>query len=183
MTDHRFLVRMPDGWSFAQAAAMPIAFLTAYHALVELADLRPGQAILIHAATGGVGMAAVQLAQLLGAEVFGTASPGKWATLIGQGVPETHIANSRTLDFESRILAATGGLGVDVVLDSLAGEFVDASLRLLPHGGHFLEMGKTDIRDPEEVAAAHPRVSYRAFDLADVRSGTSGRPGTPASWS
>ncbi|WP_405842656.1 SDR family NAD(P)-dependent oxidoreductase [Streptomyces platensis] len=166
--DRRRIARIPDGWSFEQAAAVPTVYLTAYHGLVDLAGLRPGERVLIHAATGGVGMAAVQIAHHLGAEVFGTASEPKWDVLRGSGLDDAHIANSRTLDFEQRFLDATGGDGMDVVLDSLAGEFVDASLRLLPRGGRFAEMGKTDIRDPEEVAARHPGVTYHAFDLALV---------------
>ncbi|GHH88399.1 hypothetical protein GCM10018793_67920 [Streptomyces sulfonofaciens] len=168
VTDHRMLVRIPDGWSFAQAATTPIAFLTAYYGLVDLGGLRPGQRILIHSAAGGVGMAATQLARHLGAEVFGTASPPKWDVLRGAGLDDAHIANSRTLDFERQVMAATGGEGVDLVLDSLAHEFVDASLRLLPRGGRFLEMGKSDIRDAEQVAGARPGVAYRAFDLIEA---------------
>ncbi|WP_285498604.1 zinc-binding dehydrogenase, partial [Streptomyces hygroscopicus] len=103
---------------------------------------------LVHSAAGGVGMATLQLARHLGAEVFGTASEGKWDTLRSLGLDDEHIASSRTLDFEKRFLDATGGRGMDVVLDSLAREFVDAGLRLLPRGGRFLEMGKTDIRVP-----------------------------------
>ncbi|AXK36963.1 SDR family NAD(P)-dependent oxidoreductase [Streptomyces armeniacus] len=140
-------------------------FLTAYYALVDLGGVRREESVLVHAAAGGVGMAAVQLARHLGAEVFGTASPGKWDTLRASGLDEAHIASSRDLEFEERFLAATGGRGVDVVLDSLAREFVDASLRLLPRGGRFLEMGKTDVREPEKVAADHEGVAYRAFDL------------------
>ena len=87
--------------------------------------------MLIHAGTGGVGMAAVQLARHWGAEVFVTASRGKWDTLRAMGFDDDHIGDSRTLEFEEKFLAVTGGRGVDVVLDSLAGEFVDASLRLL----------------------------------------------------
>ncbi|MEW9522037.1 type I polyketide synthase [Streptomyces tubercidicus] len=168
VADGRTLVRIPEGWSFAQAASVPVVFLTAYYALVDLGGLQVGESVLVHAAAGGVGMAAVQLAQHLDAEVFGTASPGKWETLRNSGLDEAHIASSRELDFERSFLAATGGRGVDVVLDSLAGEFVDASLRLLPRGGRFLEMGKTDVRDAEEVAAAHEGVRYRAFDLFDA---------------
>ncbi|WP_326691542.1 SDR family NAD(P)-dependent oxidoreductase [Streptomyces sp. NBC_01795] len=165
VTDHRLLVRMPKGWSFTQAAAAPIVFLTAYYGLADLARLAPGQRLLVHAATGGVGMAATQLARHWGAEVYATASPPKWDTLRAMGFDDTHIANSRTLDFEHHILTATQGQGVDIVLDSLAGDFVDASLRLLPHGGHFLEMGKTDIRQPAHIAATHPGVTYRAFEM------------------
>ncbi|MEU6085169.1 type I polyketide synthase [Streptomyces sp. NPDC047108] len=168
VADARTVVRVPSGWSFAEAASVPIVFLTAYHALTELAGVRSGESVLVHAAAGGVGMAATQLARHLGAEVFGTASVGKWDTLRGLGLDDAHIASSRDTDFEAAFLAATGGRGVDVVLDSLAGEFVDASLRLLPRGGRFLEMGKTDVRDPDAVAAEHSGVRYQAFDLMDV---------------
>ncbi|MGB2572479.1 SDR family NAD(P)-dependent oxidoreductase [Micromonospora citrea] len=168
VTDRRLLVPMPDGWTYAQAASVPVVFLTAYHGLVDLARLRPGEAVLVHAAAGGVGMAAVQLARHLGAEVYATASPAKWPVLRAMGVPDSHLASSRTLDFEAHFRAVTGGRGVDVVLDSLAREFVDASLRLLPRGGRFVEMGKTDLRDPDRVAADHPGVAYQAYDLTTV---------------
>src|SRR5262249_8281117 len=138
------------------------------YALVDLAHLQPGERVLIHAAAGGVGMAATQLARHLGAEVFATASPPKWNTLHALGIGPDHLASSRTTEFEPHFRHATAGRGVDVVLDSLAGEFVDASLRLLPRGGRFLEMGKTDVRDPDRVAAGHPGVAYRAFDLMDA---------------
>ncbi|HEX6343055.1 MAG TPA: type I polyketide synthase [Umezawaea sp.] len=167
LTDHRLLARVPDGWTFEQAAAVPVAYLTAYHGLVTLAGLRAGQSVLVHAGTGGVGTAAVRLARHLGAEVFATAGPAKWDALRAAGLTEDRIASSRTLDFERSFLAATGGRGVDVVLNCLAGEFIDASLRLLPRGGHFLEMGKTERRDPDAVAAAHPGVSYRAYDVRE----------------
>ncbi|MEU8633539.1 SDR family NAD(P)-dependent oxidoreductase [Amycolatopsis sp. NPDC048633] len=166
--DERMLCRLPAGMSFAQGASVPVVFLTALYALTDLGDLRPGETVLVHAAAGGVGMAAVQLARQLGAEVYGTASTGKWNTLRASGLADDHIASSRTLDFEGEFHAATGGRGVDVVLDSLAGDFVDASLRLLPRGGRFLEMGKTDVRDPERVAADHPGVRYQAFDLVEA---------------
>ncbi|WP_190019439.1 SDR family NAD(P)-dependent oxidoreductase, partial [Streptomyces lucensis] len=168
IADRRLLAPVPAGWSFAQAASVPIVFLTAYYALADLAELRAGQRLLIHAATGGVGMAATQLARYWGAEVFGTASTPKWPVMRAQGYDEAHTADSRTLDFESAFLDVTGGTGMDVVLDSLAQEFVDASLRLLPRGGRFVEMGKTDVRDGEEVAARHPGVLYRAFDMIEA---------------
>ncbi len=81
VADHRMITPMPAGWSFAQASAMPVAFLTAYYGLVDVAGLRAGESVLVHSAAGGVGMAAVQLARHLGARVFGTASPPKWDTL------------------------------------------------------------------------------------------------------
>jgi polyketide synthase 12 len=166
--DRRLFVRVPEGWSFADGAAIPTVFLTAFYGLLDLAGLKAGERVLVHAAAGGVGMAAVQLARYLGAEVFATASPGKWDALRALGLDDAHIASSRTLEFKDKFLDATGGRGVDVVLDSLAGEFVDASLELLPGGGRFIEMGKTDIRDPEEISAGYPGVAYRAFDVTEA---------------
>ncbi|MGP3972321.1 SDR family NAD(P)-dependent oxidoreductase, partial [Streptomyces sp. 6N223] len=162
--DRRLLARMPQGWSFAQAATVPVVYLTAYYGLVDLAALKPGQSVLVHAAAGGVGTAAVQLARHLGAEVYATASPGKWDALRAAGLPDDRIASSRTLDFAAAFPAA----GLDLVLNSLADEFVDASLRLLRPGGRFLEMGKTDIRDAEAVRAAYEGVEYAAFDLMEA---------------
>nr|AYW76477.1 MjmC [Streptomyces sp.] len=163
VADRRALAKVPDEWSLEDAAAVPLVFLTAYYGLVDLAGLSSGESVLVHAGAGGVGMAAIQLARHLGAEVFATASESKWDTLRSLGVPEDHIASSRTTDFEERFLEVTGGRGVDVVLNSLAGEFIDASVRLLRSGGRFLEMGKTDIRDPETVDG-----DYLPFDLADA---------------
>ncbi|WP_344469822.1 SDR family NAD(P)-dependent oxidoreductase, partial [Kitasatospora kazusensis] len=165
VTDHRWLVRMPAGFTFQQAAALPITFLTAYYGLVDLTTVKPGERILIHAGTGGVGMAAIQLVRHWGAEIYATASPNKWRVLRELGIDDDHFASSRNLDFEQKFLAATGGEGMDIVLNSLAREYVDASLRLLPRGGRFLEMGKTDIRDAAEVSAAHRDVHYRAYDM------------------
>ncbi|MEB4211036.1 SDR family NAD(P)-dependent oxidoreductase [Mycobacterium sp. 94-17] len=166
VVDRRLVTRVPSGWPLTRAAAVPVVFLTAYYGLSVLAGLRAGQRVLVHAATGGVGMAAVQLARHWGAEVFATASRGKWDTLRAMGFDDAHIADSRTLEFERKFAATAGG--VDVVLNSLAGDFNDASLRLLGPGGRFIEMGKTDLRDPEAVAQAHPGVTYRAFDLMEA---------------
>ncbi|WP_063048054.1 type I polyketide synthase [Nocardia vulneris] len=168
LTDQASLVRVPSGWGFAEAAAVPVVFATAYHALVELGGLRAGERVLVHAGTGGVGLAAVQVARWIGAEVFVTASVAKWPVLRELGFGDERIGDSRSLDFEAKFLAQTGGAGMDVVLDSLAGEFVDASLRLLPRGGRFVEMGLTDLRDPEQIAATYPGVRYAAFLLMDL---------------
>ncbi len=164
VADEHLLARIPEGWTAPEAASVPMVFLTAYYALKDLAGLRPGQSILVHAGAGGVGMAAIQLARHFGAEVFATASEGKWDTLRELGVADDHIASSRTTDFEERFRAVTEGRGVDVVLNALTGEFIDASLRITAPGGHFLEMGQTDLRDPETAAG----VRYRAFDLAEA---------------
>ncbi|WP_448699640.1 SDR family NAD(P)-dependent oxidoreductase, partial [Streptomyces avidinii] len=95
-------------------------------------------------------------------------APGKWQTLRDHGLDAPHIANSRTLEFEQWFMETSAGCGVDVVLDCLAGEFVDAGLRLQPRGGRFLEMGKTDKRDPAQVAEAYPGVAYQAYDLMEA---------------
>src|SRR5207248_2597035 len=168
VTDHRLLARIPAGWSFVDAAAAPIVFMTAYYALVDLAGLKAGESVLVHAAAGGVGMAAVQVAHYLGATVFGTAGPAKWDTVRGLGVDDDHLASSRTLDFRHKFLHTSGGGGVDVVLNSLTGHFVDASLGLLPVGGRFIELGKVDIRYRAELKATHPGVTYPAFDLIEA---------------
>ena len=174
ISSEQALVRLPSDWSFRQGAAISIVGATAYFGLVDLADLQAGERVLIHAGAGGVGMVAIQIAQQLGAEVFASASPAKWGALRALGLDDDHIASSRDLAFKEKFLEVTGGEGVDVVLDSLAREFVDASLDLLPRGGRFLEMGKTDLREAEQVAADHPGVAYRAFDLFEAGPRRSG---------
>ena len=168
VTDNRLLIRIPESWSYVEAASVPAVFLTAYCALIDLAGLKQGETVLIHGAAGGVGMAALQVAEYIGADVFATAHPRKWQTVAALGIDEAHIASSRSAEFRDAFLAATGGRGLDVVLDSLTGELVDASLDLLPRGGRFIEIGKTDLRDPAAVATAHPGVRYEAFDLLET---------------
>ena len=158
------VARLPAGLDYAAAATIPVIFLTAAHALEELAGLRAGERVLIHAAAGGVGQAAIQLARRAGAEIYATASPGKWAVLRGLGV--AHVMDSRRLDFADEIRRLTAGAGVDVVLNSLSGEFTTRSLELLRPGGRFLEIGVTDLRTPEQVAALAPGAAYHAIDLA-----------------
>lgn len=153
------LCPMPSGWRFAEAASVPAAFLTAWYALVVVGRLRAGERVLIHAAAGGVGMAAVQIARHVGAEVFGTASPGKWPALRDMGLDAEHVASSRDLAFADRFPP------MQVVLNSLAGDFVDASLGLLARGGRFLEIGK---RDRRPAADAPGSIEYRPVDLADA---------------
>jgi myxalamid-type polyketide synthase MxaB len=157
------VVPKPAALSFEQAAAIPTVFLTAHHALCRLAALKPGERVLIHAAAGGVGQAAVQVAQAVGAEVFATASPGKWHYLTRQGV--RHVMNSRTLDFADEILRLTGGEGVDVVLNSLTGDAIGKSFAALRNGGRFVEIGLLGIWTSEEAAARRPDIAYHAFEL------------------
>ncbi|TDC42425.1 SDR family NAD(P)-dependent oxidoreductase, partial [Micromonospora sp. KC207] len=162
VTDRRLVVPMPGSWSFVRGAAVPVVYLTALYGLRDLAGLRQGEKLLVHAAAGGVGMAAVQLAGHVGAEVYATASPAKWDVVRGLGVPAERIASSRDVGFRERFAG-----GVDVVLNALAGEFVDASLDVLGEGGRFIEMGKADLRDPESVLAERG-VVYRSYDLFEA---------------
>ncbi|GGS14109.1 hypothetical protein GCM10010269_61770 [Streptomyces humidus] len=160
------VVRKPAGLTFTEAAGLPAAYVTAFHALHDLAGLKAGDRVLIHAAAGGVGQAAVQLARLAGAEVYATASPRKWPLLRSQGVE--HVMNSRTLDFADEVLAATGGRGVDVVLNSLNKDYIPAGLRCLAEGGRFVELGKIGVWSPEEMNARRPDVEYHNFDLSEL---------------
>jgi polyketide synthase 12/myxalamid-type polyketide synthase MxaB len=158
---------LPDNLTFAEAVTLPSAYLTAAYGLINLAQLQPGERVLIHAAAGGVGIAAVRLAQRMGAEVFATAgSAAKHAFLRSMGV--RYIYSSRTLDFAEQILAETGGAGVDVVLNSLADDFIDRSVDVLAPNGRFLEIGKRGIWSPAQFAAVRPQGAYHAYDLTAV---------------
>jgi acyl transferase domain-containing protein/NADPH:quinone reductase-like Zn-dependent oxidoreductase/acyl carrier protein len=158
---------LPKGMTCEQGATVAAAFLTAHHALHEVGRLAAGDTVLIHAAAGGVGLAAVQLAQRAGAEVIATAgSERKRRYLAGLGV--RRVAGSRSPDFKRQVLEWTAGRGVDLVLSALAGELVDAGLDVLAPGGRFLEIGKTDRRSPARVAASHPGVSYHPIALDDL---------------
>ena len=167
--DARAVVPKPPAFSFGQAATIPIAFLTAYYSLHHLAKLSSGERVLIHAAAGGVGLAAVQLAQHAGAEIFATAgSSEKRAYLKSMRVP--HVLDSRSLSFADEIMKTTGGYGVDVVLNSLPGEYITRSLSILAAHGRFVEIGKTDIyqNKPLGLFPFRNNLSYFALDLDRV---------------
>ena len=158
---------LPPDITMEDAATIPVASFTAHHALHELARMQPGERILIHSAAGGVGLAAVQLALHAGLEVFGTAgTPAKRQFLRDLGVQ--HVANSRALDFADEIMALTGGQGVDIVLNSLAGEALIRSLDLLRVGGRFLELGKRDIYGGSTINLRPFRnsLAYFAIDMS-----------------
>jgi len=157
---------IPDAINTVEAATLPMAFLTAWYGLVEQARLQAGEWVLIHAASGGVGQAAVQIAQALGAQVIATASPGKWDWLRRQGI--AHVLNSRTLAFADEVMALTGEAGVAVVLNSLNGDFIERSLAALGHAGRFVEIGKIGIWTQEQVATQRPDAHYYPFDLGEV---------------
>ncbi len=155
VTDAGAVARLPADIGYAEAATIPTAFLTAYYALDQLARLRAGESVLIHGAAGGVGLAAVQIAQLRGAVVFGSAgSDEKRRVLQRMGVD--HMLNSRSLDFADDIMRLTGGRGVDVVLNSLAGDAINKNLQILRPFGRFLEIGKRDFY-------ANSRIGLRPF--------------------
>ncbi|MCA9008272.1 MAG: thioester reductase domain-containing protein [Planctomycetaceae bacterium] len=168
VTIHRRMVfRLPEAMSFTDAATLPTAFLTAHYALHELARMQPGESVLIHAGTGGVGQAAIQVAQALGLKIFATAgSVAKRQMLTDMGVPYTF--NSRTLEFADEIMAATQGRGVDAVLNSLAREFIPKSLSVLAPFGRFIEIGKIDVygRTAVRLNALKDNISYFVIDLA-----------------
>ena len=164
--DARFAIALPQDITYTEAATIPTTFLTAYYGLHYLAKIKPGDKVLIHAAAGGVGQAAVQLAQLIGAEVFATASVGKWDFLKASGVK--YVMNSRTLDFAEEVMQFTQGKGVDVILNSLNGDFIPKNLDILAPQGKFIEIGKVGIWNREEVKAKRSDVSYYPFDLLEV---------------
>ena len=152
----------------------PVAFLTAYYALRQLARSQRGQSVLIHAGTGGVGMAAVQLARHWGAEVYATASPRQVARLRALGFDDDHIGASRALDFEQKFLTGTGGRGVDVVLDSLAVTSSTRRCGCCRAAALFMEMGKTDIRDPGRRRRRTPRRTLPGIRPLRSRRGRGG---------
>ncbi len=165
-TDARLVQPVPEGLSFEQAASIPIAFVTAYQALQQMARLEHGERVLIHAAAGGVGLAAIQVARWLGAEIFATAgSPEKRAYLRSLGVE--HVMDSRSLNFADEVLALTDGRGVDVVLNSLSGEAIAKSLAILAPYGRFVEIGKRDIYQNSAIGLSpfQKSLSYFALDL------------------
>ncbi|TVP48085.1 MAG: SDR family NAD(P)-dependent oxidoreductase [Gemmatimonadales bacterium] len=159
--------RKPERLSFVEAATVPITFLTAWYGLHHLAGIREGDRVLVHAAAGGVGLAAVQIALRAGAEVFGTAGTSeKRSFLRSFGVH--HALNSRTLDFAGEIPKLTGGRGVDIVLNSLADDFIPRSLEVLADGGRFLEIGKRGVWTAERVAEFNPTLDYHLYDLGEA---------------
>ncbi|BBZ40527.1 type I polyketide synthase [Mycobacterium conspicuum] len=164
----QLLAPLPDGLSAVAAATIPAAALTTRLAF-DWAQLRPGDRVLIHAASGGVGLAAIQMAHQHGATVFATASTYKRATLHKLGVE--YVYDSRTTDFADQILADTDGAGVDVVLNSLTNEgFIEATVRATARNGRFVEIAKRDIWTREQMAAVRPDIAYEivALDMTSM---------------
>ncbi|MGT0191963.1 SDR family NAD(P)-dependent oxidoreductase [Burkholderia pyrrocinia] len=155
----------PERLSFEEAATVPTTFFTAYYALVELARLRRGERVLVHGGAGGVGIAAIQLARHFGAEVFATAGSDEkreFVRLLGAD----HVLDSRSLAFADEIRTMTGGQGVDIVLNSLAGEAMVRSIDTLRPFGRFLELGKRDFYENSHIGLRPFRnnISYFGID-------------------
>jgi NADPH:quinone reductase-like Zn-dependent oxidoreductase/SAM-dependent methyltransferase len=163
--DQSLVVPCPENLTSEEAATIPVTFLTAYYTLHHLAKIKKGDRVLIHAAAGGVGMAAIQIAQQAGAEIFATASLNKWDTLKKMGVQ--HIMNSRTLDFAEEIMTVTQGEGVDIVLNSLSGEFITKSLSILKDNGDFLEIGQAELT-PNQIKEIKPEISYFLINMVQL---------------
>lgn len=161
------VARLPASLDFTAAATVPTVIFTVYYALHHLANLQSGERILIHGGAGGVGLAAIQYARHVGAEVFTTVgAPEKRDLVVLFGVPETHVFDSRSTAFADQVLAATQGQGVDVILNSLAGEAIHKSLSVLRRFGRFLELGKRDFFANSKIGLRPFRnnISYFGID-------------------
>ncbi|MCI0454466.1 MAG: SDR family NAD(P)-dependent oxidoreductase [Candidatus Dadabacteria bacterium] len=164
--DAGFVVKKPAHLSLEEAATIPIAFLTSHYSLHNVGQIRKGERILIHAATGGVGLSAIQLAQRIGAEIFATAgTQAKRDLLRALGVK--YVMNSRSLGFADEVMQYTNGKGVDIVLNSLSGEAIPKSISVLSSYGRFIEIGKRDIYENSKLDLRPFRnnLSFSAIDL------------------
>ncbi|KAL7625005.1 hypothetical protein AAE478_004219 [Parahypoxylon ruwenzoriense] len=163
------VVHMPPNLTFQEAASVPMIFSTAFYSICSVARLQRGQSVLIHAAAGGVGQAAIMIAQHLGARIFATVGTPEKRELIMDRyhIPEDHIFSSRDASFAQRILAATNGRGVDVVLNSLSGPLLQASFDVLAPFGHFVEIGKRDL-ERNSYLEMRPFSRHASFSSVDM---------------
>lgn len=166
VTKAEFVSKKPSQLSFEEAATIPFAYITAYYSLNYLGRMRKGDKVLIHSASGGVGVAAIRLAQQVGAEVFATVGSSEKRDFLRRlGVK--HIMDSRSLKFADEIMELTDGKGVDIVLNSLSGSAIYKSLSVLGRYGRFIEIGKTDIYDNNQLNLRPfgNNLSYFAVDI------------------
>ncbi|OXU23005.1 hypothetical protein TSAR_015483 [Trichomalopsis sarcophagae] len=169
---------IPESWSLEDAATVPCVYGTCYYALYLSGKMKKGDKVLIHAGTGGVGQAAITLALFEGCEVFTTVGTPEKRRFILENfpqIPEDHIGNSRDTSFEQMILRQTNGRGVDIVLNSLAEEKLQASVRCLANGGHFLEIGKFDLaaNNPLGMECFLKEISFHGIMLDNLFNATS----------
>ena len=163
------VVQIPDNMGFEVGASLPTIFCTAYHALVNVAGLSKGESILIHAASGGVGQAAIMLSQSIGADIYVTVGNAKKKEfLMSQyGIHPDHVFFSRDLSFQSGIMNATRNKGVDVVLNSLSGDALRATWRCVAHFGRFVEIGKSDLLANGRLEM-EPFIHNRTYTAVDL---------------
>jgi NADPH:quinone reductase-like Zn-dependent oxidoreductase len=168
------VAKIPDNVSFAEAASLPIAFITAYYSLIEVGRLNSGESVLIHAASGGVGQAAIQVAKMVGAHIYATVSTvEKRSHLIETyGIPENQIFYSRDTSFGEEIMRASQNRGVDVVLNSLSGEALHTSWECLAAYGRFVEIGKRDLQLNSRLGMQKfmRNSTFTAVDLGAIRA-------------
>jgi acyl transferase domain-containing protein/NADPH:quinone reductase-like Zn-dependent oxidoreductase/NAD(P)-dependent dehydrogenase (short-subunit alcohol dehydrogenase family)/acyl carrier protein len=174
VTPAALVLARPDSLKDTEAAALPVAWITAYYALSEIARLKSGERVLIHAASGGVGHAAIQWAQHVGAEIYATAgSPEKRAYLASLGVQ--HVSDSRSDAFVADVMKWTDGEGVDVVLNSLSGDLLRKGFDVLRDHGRFVELGKRDAYEDGNIGL-RPFLRSLSLSLVDLRSMILDRP-------
>ncbi|CAH0549737.1 unnamed protein product [Brassicogethes aeneus] len=148
LADSGFLWEVPEKWSLEEAATIPVVYATSYYALIVRGRMKPGETVLIHAGTGGVGQASIAIAFHMGCKVFTTCSSQAKRDFLKKTFPQltdNNIGNSRDTSFEQLILSQTNGRGVDLVMNSLAAHHLQASVRCLAIGGRFLEIGKVNL--------------------------------------
>jgi len=167
ITRSELVAALPATLSFEQAVTIPVAFLTAHYAMGHLGRLAEGERVLIHSAAGGVGMAAIQLARAAGAEIFATAGSAEKRELL-HGLGLAHVFDSRSGDFAREIRRVTAGEGVDMVLNSLAGDAIAQGIGVLRPYGRFLEIGKRDIHQNLQLGLLpfQSGLSFSHVDLA-----------------
>ncbi|MBT55579.1 MAG: hypothetical protein CMF72_19545 [Mameliella sp.] len=167
---------LPDGFNMIDGAAFAIPFVTADYCLHEVGGLQAGERVLIHAAAGGVGMAALQIALAAGAEVYATAGSDEKRALV-KALGADRVMDSRTPGFRDEIMEVTGGLGVDLVLNSLSGEMAEASLRALASGGRMVELGVRELLDAATLNGIAPGIRYTPVNWGDIADIDPGRIG------
>lgn len=157
LMDSSFLWSVPEHWTLEEASSVPVVYSTAYYALVVRGNIKKGESILIHSGSGGVGQAAISIALGYGCEVYTTVGSVEKKNFLKQKFPQLkdhNFSNSRDLSFEKHILTVTKGKGVDLVLNSLAEEKLQASVRCLAQHGRFLEIGKYDLSKNSDLGMA-----------------------------
>jgi len=169
------LMRLPEGWSFAEGSAFRVGATTAFHSLIHRAQLKQGETLLVHGASGGVGMAAVQLGKHIGARVIATGGDDdRLAIVKANGADE--VVNYRTADFVAVVKELTGGKGVDVVYDPVGGEVLEKSIRAAAYGARLLVVGFTS-GGPSKIMSNH--VLIKGLSILGVRAGETIRRHSP----